>query len=162
MNFKGHLVVGTIVGLSTGYIISKFLDISIKMQIQITSLIIIFSLLPDLDTNSIPKKWFYRLIFSILFYLAITKQFEAATIIALVSLAPLLSHHRGWTHNFFSALLLPTFLILTYSFFSSNLPYYKFFTIYNMKLILFAHIWIIFSCTLGWVIHLIVDHVKLR
>lgn len=71
-----------------------------------------FSLYPDLDTASVPQRWFYRVVFGILLYLSWCGEYRQAAVLAIVAILPLLDHHRGWTHWRVSPLLvvvLPAF-----------------------------------------------------
>ena len=56
------------------------------------------ALFPDLDTASIPQRWFLRLLFGgILVAWALQAQ-RMAVVLALAAMLPLLHRHRGWTH----------------------------------------------------------------
>jgi hypothetical protein len=71
--------------------------------------VVFFSLFPDVDTDSVPRRWFYRGVLLILLYLAWSGQWLEATIVAMLALLPLVDHHRGWTHGRFVPLLLSVF-----------------------------------------------------
>ena len=58
-----------------------------------------FSLFPDLDTSSRPQRWFFKLVFAGLLYLAWAGEYRTATAVAVLALLPVLDHHRGWTHH---------------------------------------------------------------
>ena len=58
-----------------------------------------FSLFPDLDTSSRPQRWFFKVVFAALLYLAWAGEYRTATAVAALALLPVLDHHRGWTHH---------------------------------------------------------------
>lgn len=65
-----------------------------------------FSLFPDVDTDSVPRRWFYRGILVVLLFLAWSGWWIEATVVAGLSMLPLVDHHRGWTHGRFVPLAL--------------------------------------------------------
>jgi hypothetical protein len=71
---------------------------------------LLFSLLPDIDTDSLPRRWFYRAVLAALAALAWHGQWRLATLLAGVSMLPLVDHHRGWTHGRWMPLLAPAVL----------------------------------------------------
>ena len=58
-----------------------------------------FALFPDVDTDSLPRRWFYRAVLAALLWLAWSGRWQMATLLAVVSTLPLVDHHRGWTHG---------------------------------------------------------------
>ncbi len=158
MNFKGHITAGTVAGLGLSFFAHIFLNMHGSILVQIAAITICFGLLPDLDVTSIPQKWFFRFIFFCLIYFAIKHQFQIATLIAIAAITPLLSQHRGWTHNIFSAIFIPAGTILIYYFIASDINFEKFFMPDNVIKILKQETWIIIPATLGWVTHLFVDY----
>ena len=77
-----------------------------------TGLCAAFALLPDLDTASIPQRWFYRGVVLALVVLIAAGFFREAALIGVVAMLPLVHHHRGWTHRWWAALLLPLGVLL--------------------------------------------------
>jgi len=69
-----------------------------------------FSLFPDVDTDSVPRRWFYRGALAVLIYLAWSGWWVEATVVGGLAMFPLVDHHRGWTHGRFVPLLLPAVL----------------------------------------------------
>ncbi len=55
-----------------------------------------FSLFPDVDTDSLPRRWFYRGVLAGLLWLAWSGRWQLATLLAVLSTLPLVDHHRGW------------------------------------------------------------------
>ena len=58
-----------------------------------------FALFPDVDTDSLPRRWFYRGVLAALLWLAWNGLWQMATLLAVLSTLPLVDHHRGWTHG---------------------------------------------------------------
>ena len=158
MNFKGHIVAGTIVGLCSGLVAAALTNASTSLQFQIVAITACFSLMPDLDVSSIPQRWFYRIIFVLLLYLAVNHQYKAATLISICAITPLLSYHRAWTHNIWSAIFVPCVFILLYSFLTTTTNYSQFLVINNVTSILRTNMWFIISASIGWLTHLYVDY----
>ena len=69
-----------------------------------------FSLFPDVDIDSVPRRWFYRGVLVILLYLAWSGAWVEATVVAGLAMLPLVDHHRGWTHGRFVPLLMPAIM----------------------------------------------------
>lgn len=113
MTFRGHLVGGTVFGVAAagGATAARLIapgDYGAALGVGATALF--FSLFPDLDTSSVPQRWFFRAVFAALVYLGWRSQYELATLIALVALLPVLDQHRGWTHGRWSPLVMPVVL----------------------------------------------------
>jgi hypothetical protein len=68
--------------------------------------VLFFSLFPDVDTDSVPRRWFYRGVLVVLLYLAWSGAWVEATLVSGLAMLPLVDHHRGWTHGRFVPLLL--------------------------------------------------------
>jgi hypothetical protein len=101
MNFKGH-VTG---GLATSFVLAVTSSLVLGPQhLNITSSEVIFtvcffmSLFPDLDTNSIPQRWFYRILLFVMPIIYFTGQIDYFFIVSFLSILPLIHKHRGWTH----------------------------------------------------------------
>lgn len=76
---------------------------------------ILFGLWPDVDTNSKGQDIFYGLAFIADVVLLSTGRVEAAAILGLLAMTPILSKHRGWTHSKLAMVLVPSpFLIIPY------------------------------------------------
>ena len=119
MNFRGHLTGGVAVGIGV-VVVSSRLDYipseDYRMWAGVCGTTIFFSLFPDLDTSSVPQRWFFRIVFAALLYLGWTERYELATLVGILSLLPLLDHHRGWTHWKISPLLVSVLLGAAYEY----------------------------------------------
>lgn len=162
MNFKGHITGGFVSGaclITAAFLMSSSAVPSHNLQSvsSIFGVTVFFSLFPDLDVGSIQQRWFYRAIFILLLYLGYQKYYELATLVAIIAITPILDHHRGWTHNYFSALLVPLLLIGIYGYmlakdyplhnwsFKHSCEYFK------------NHLWLVIASIVGWCTHLLLD-----
>ena len=113
MTYRGHLAGGVIVGVAAGLGVTitgmaAAEDYAAVAGVAATALF--FSLFPDLDTSSVPQRWFFRAVFVALVYLGWLDRYELATLLALVALLPVLDQHRGWTHGRWSPVVMPVIL----------------------------------------------------
>ncbi|MBF0279224.1 MAG: metal-dependent hydrolase [SAR324 cluster bacterium] len=162
MNFKGHITGGIITGAaitSTAIFLSKPLGIPAPPLVlgQIFGVALFFSMFPDLDISSIPQRWFFRAIFAVLLGLSYYDYFEVATLVALVSITPLLDHHRSWTHNVISVLLFPVVLACIYEYLLSKERFFDQWSADQVANHLSNHIWLVIACVSGWYTHLTLD-----
>ncbi|MBU4269499.1 metal-dependent hydrolase [Candidatus Dependentiae bacterium] len=65
------------------------------------------SLFPDIDTKSMIQKFLYFILFAITIVAVLSKQWEIAVIISLISLIPLIVNHRKLTHRIWFVILIP-------------------------------------------------------
>ena len=101
MTFRGHAVGGLIAGVGTACLALRW-DLLDPKDVWgwpgVLGITFFFSLYPDLDTASVPQRWFYRAVCAILLYLSWRGEYRQATVLAIIAMMPLLDHHRGWTH----------------------------------------------------------------
>ena len=109
MNFRGHLTGGLLAGAITASVAvtTKYVSLSpeafqhftgtpLHWQGEVQTLIGLFlatlfmALFPDLDTASVPQRWFFRGMFVLLAFLFFTRQMELFAILAFVSLLPVM------------------------------------------------------------------------
>ncbi len=57
------------------------------------------SLFPDIDTKSKAQLWCYRIIFFAMIYLVLQSSYFALAIVSLLSMLPMIVHHRGIFHR---------------------------------------------------------------
>ena len=113
MRARGHLTGGALVAWVTASCASTLglvPGVTHPLWWGVAMTAVFFSLFPDVDTDSVPRRWFYRGVLLVLLYLAWTDSWVAATVVAGLALLPLVDHHRGWTHGRFVPLLLPAAL----------------------------------------------------
>jgi membrane-bound metal-dependent hydrolase YbcI (DUF457 family) len=73
---------------------------------------ILFGLWPDIDTNSKGQDIFFGLAFIVDIALIATGRIEAAALLGLLAMTPILGKHRGWTHSKLAMLLVPAPIII--------------------------------------------------
>lgn len=72
---------------------------------------LVFGIWPDVDVNSKAQKFFYRIFLVLDVLLLVLRQFEVAAYLGLFAIIPALGKHRGWTHTWWAALVLPAPLV---------------------------------------------------
>ena len=160
MNFKGHVLGGSVTGIgvavgatSLGYVAPD--DLTTQAAVAGTTLF--FSLFPDLDTASVAQRWFFRGVFCVLLYLGWTERYELATIVGLLSVLPLLDHHRGWTHWKISPFITVGLLGTSYEYWRARQAFFGEFTWDNVHALLEGHLVFFIACIVGWYTHLLLD-----
>ena len=106
MNFRGHVVGGTVVGFSMSAMVIATSPANVFAAGIAFLSTILMSLFPDLDVASVSQRWFYRVIFVLLIALYLTDQMEGFVILTFLSFLPLIDKHRGWTHSPFVPMVL--------------------------------------------------------
>lgn len=129
-NYKGHLVGGAVLtGMYTAVIsfvpVERFAEYAQVLQdyqalISVFVIGMLFSLFPDVDTNSKGQDLFYWIIFPIALLLIYWGQFQAAAYLGLIAMLPVLSHHRGWTHTKWAMAVIPLPIIVVPYFYSDK------------------------------------------
>jgi hypothetical protein len=152
-NYKGHLIGGAVcTGVYTAIIsnapVEQFAEYAhvLKDWQALTAVFVIgmlFSLFPDVDTNSKGQDLFYWILFPIAVLLIYSGQFQAAAYLGVIGMLPVLSHHRGWTHAKWAmvVILLPIVLV----------PY-----LYSDKVLAFSLI-LYGAAVIGYFSHLLLD-----
>ena len=127
MNFKGHFLGGMAAGgaavslaLSSG---ASGLDLDVGAgDSGFTQIGAIFAtawfmaLFPDLDTASVPQRWFLRGMFTLLVAALVWERMDIFVILAFATILPLLHRHRGWTHWKITPWVIALFLAVVYEF----------------------------------------------
>ena len=65
------------------------------------------SLFPDVDINSKGKHLFYALLLLVDLVLMVQERYQGAAILGFVAMLPAVSKHRGFTHRWWAAVLIP-------------------------------------------------------
>ena len=113
MRARGHLIGGVIAGVSVAGIGTLSGHVGGLLHPDwwgVTATGVFFSLFPDVDTDSLPRRWFYRFVVVGLLYLAWSGQERLGLWLAMLTMLPLLDHHRGWTHGRWMPLVAPALL----------------------------------------------------
>ncbi len=90
---------------------------------------LLFALFPDIDIKSKGQRIFYLIFFCVDLVLIVTNHWREAAFLGLFAMLPLLTEHRGWTHSFWAALIIPLPFLLVPIWFAKSgwkagLPYY--------------------------------------
>ncbi len=176
MNFKAH-VTGALVGgaiaagvgvvaldLSVQSILTKpfFSNPDFLQFSYIFGLAWFMALFPDLDTASIPQRWFYRFLLVAMIVAIIKKEIDIFAVMAFLGIVPLLDRHRGWTH-WRTAPWIMAFavaILIEYMRVKGN-----WFLHFKWKLVLyfFENYWVyVFAMVFGHYIHLFLDSKKAK
>ena len=164
MNFSAHATGGAITAtaISLSAVTTQVTGsdpLSLKYIAIIWATGFFFSLYPDTDTSSIPQRWFFRGIFILLVCLFFTKQYSLATFVALISILPLLDHHRSWTHHPIVPFIFPFVAAASYEYFLTNQAQFSQWSIDGTINILQTHLWLVIASIVGWYTHLALDYV---
>lgn len=116
MNYPYHLAAGAIVGLSAPIIMNEIgISIPEQQQLFVFPAIVLGSIFPDIDTESIPSKIYATFALVCLTVFAIKHRPWHGVILMIPYLAAKISRHRGWTHSLkfiFSLILIPLIVTL--------------------------------------------------
>jgi hypothetical protein len=160
MSFKGHLIGGVLAGAGLATAASRLGHLpgqGWEAWAWVFGTTVAFSLFPDLDTSSVPQRWFFRLVFAALLYLGWTEDYERATLVGLLAVLPLLDHHRGWTHWKLSPLLVPLALGAVFEYWRARHAWFSGFSWENVRQLLAGHLVYLVACVVGWYTHLLLD-----
>ena len=152
-NYKGHLVGGVVLtGIYTAAIsfapVERFAEYAQVLQdyqalVAVFVIGMLFSLFPDVDTNSKGQDLFYWILFPIALLLIYWEQFQAAAYLGIIGMLPVLSHHRGWTHTKWAMFVIPLPIIIV--------PY-----LYSEKVLAFSLV-LYGAAVVGYFSHLLLD-----
>ncbi len=90
---------------------------------------LLFALFPDIDIKSKGQRIFYIIFFCVDLLLIVSGHWREAAFLGLFAMLPLIVEHRGWTHSFWAALIVPLPFLLVPIWFAktgwkAGLPYY--------------------------------------
>ncbi|MBN1981681.1 MAG: metal-dependent hydrolase [Chitinivibrionales bacterium] len=77
------------------------------MLLSCAGILILFSLWPDIDTNSMSQDIFYLSFFIVDLGLIVLEMYVASAYLGLAALVPIMGKHRGWTHSRLACVLIP-------------------------------------------------------
>ncbi len=108
----------------------------------------LFSLWPDIDTNSKGQDIFFGFGFVLDVLLIANGHIEAAAYFGLLAMLPVLSKHRGWTHSKIAMILVPLPIVLV--------PYLNRSTILDTCMLFYG------AAVAGYFSHLLLDGLIVR
>lgn len=81
-------------------------------MLLIAAVLVVSSLVPDIDTDSKGQNLVYGLLIIVDLILILKECYKAAAFLGFIALLPALGHHRGWTHSWWAVFFMPAPLIL--------------------------------------------------
>ena len=121
-NYKGHIVGGLAVGAAYAAVLMfvpvvYFAEAAGILQgwqalAAVFVIAMLFGLFPDVDTNSKAQDIFLGTAFIIDILLIIDGQLQAAAYLGLIAMLPVVTHHRGWTHEKWAMFVVPLPILL--------------------------------------------------
>ena len=160
MTFRGHLTGGVAAGIGMAVLAAQWGHVApddLHSWATVCGTTVFFALFPDLDTSSVPQRWFFRLVFVVLLYLGWSQRYELATLVGILAVLPLLDHHRGWTHWKVSPLVVPLVLGIIYEYWRARQAWMSGFSWENVTQLLRDHAIYLVACMVGWYTHLLLD-----
>lgn len=145
-NFKGHLTGGIATYL---FILMLASQLTLRIYTNYSEmflwlgLCLLGALFPDIDIRSKGQKIFYAILLLVLVWSIAYQQWSVLSVASIVSVIPLISRHRGISHNLWFILIIPMIIPITIS--------YKGFQL--TKASLFAYIFFV----AGAISHLVLD-----
>ncbi|EHJ47252.1 Protein of unknown function DUF457, transmembrane [Solidesulfovibrio carbinoliphilus subsp. oakridgensis] len=73
---------------------------------------ILGGLFPDVDTDSKGRRFFYGAALLVDIFLIYKQQYRYAAILGFCALLPAIGSHRGWTHSWWAAILIPASVLV--------------------------------------------------
>lgn len=121
-NYKGHVAGGLGLGVmyiaALGLLPGRWLERTggmldnWQMLTGLLVLAMLFSLWPDIDTNSKGQDIFFRAAFGLDVLLIATGHLEAAAYFGLICMFPIIGKHRGWTHSKWAMFVVPAPIVV--------------------------------------------------
>ncbi|MCP4752326.1 MAG: hypothetical protein GY866_15645 [Proteobacteria bacterium] len=176
MNFRGHLVGGVVAGAvvvgvalvvdyvslnsrSLGVFIENPLNAGgdIPVLIKLFLITCFMSLFPDLDTATVPQRWFFRTVFVVLGILFLIGQMDLFAALTFLALLPILHMHRGWTHSKVTPFLVAAFLAIVFEYYRTRHSWFGGFSWKDAAQVLQTYWIYVLACVLGHYTHLFLD-----
>ena len=122
----------------------------------------LMALFPDLDTASIPQRWYLRIMFAGLVASVLAGWMELFVVLALVALLPLLHHHRGWTHWRLTPWGVAFLLAVAHEYADARASWFSSFSWADVWALLLEAWPFVLACVLGHYTHLLLDSRSVR
>ncbi len=115
--YRGHISVS--IGITAlFYTVVAIFSLSVgvfhqpEVIIGVSISVLLFGLWPDVDTNSLGQDIFYPIfLVTAIVLLIMNRTFESA-VVGIFSMLPTVGKHRGWTHSWWAALLIPSLFLI--------------------------------------------------
>jgi len=179
MNYKGHFwagfwagLIALIIGIKIKVIpfeLDFFSDlvenpskiIKFKKAFFVLGITWFFSLFPDLDTSSLPQRWFSRFLLVLLIAIFLLKRLDLFIFISFLIFTFLIHKHRGWTHWKITPWILCLAFSLIHQFFKTKDSFFSF-SWEQVFLSLKNNWFLVLAAVFGHYVHLFLDSRKLR
>ncbi len=115
--YRGHISFSLLLSaIFYGVVLIFSLEVGSLLELPailgVTLSFVLFGLWPDVDTNSIGQDIFYPIFLAIaVLLLILNKPFESA-LVGIFSMLPTVGKHRGWTHSWWAAIIIPLFFLV--------------------------------------------------
>lgn len=181
MNHTGHVVGGMIAGGAVCFLASTTGDVELGLEtlnemaksplsptqntktllgLFLTSLFM--ALFPDLDTQSVSQRWFFRIVFLLMTIMHFNGRHDLFVIVAFCAILPVLHQHRGWTHWKITPWAIAFFLAVVQEYFLAQKRNFGGFSLENVWELL-EHYWLfVVACVAGHYMHLFLDARSMR
>ena len=115
--YKGHITFSLAIGLIYYLVVFLFsINIGVLQEPIVVGgvflSLLLFGLWPDVDTNSLGQDIFYPIFLIVAIVLLITDKPYASALVGIFSMLPTIGKHRGWTHDLWAALLIPSLFLI--------------------------------------------------
>ena len=117
----------------------------------------LMALFPDLDTRSIPQKWYLRCVALGTIGALLADRGDWVAVIALAALLPLLHKHRGWTHWKLTPWVLALLAALLAEYSRTQSLWFSGFSWRGVSDLLAQHWMFVMATVLGHSTHLLLD-----
>jgi len=181
MNHAGHLVGGIIAGGAVCFLASTTGDVELgwetlnemsesplsptqntKTLLGLFMTSLFMALFPDLDTQSLSQRWFFRIVFVLLGIMHFSGRHDLFVIVAFCAILPVLHQHRGWTHWKITPWAIAVFLAIVQEYFHAQQRTYGSFEWGNVFELLERYWLFVVACVAGHYIHLLLDARSMR
>lgn len=114
-SYKRHIFGGILFFIPLSFLLALLFDyeslsnLAFLFQVLILfAITLLFSLWPDVDSKSKGQLLFYRIFLVVDVTLILMERLQEAAFLGLFAMLPLVGKHRGWTHSFWAAFVIPS------------------------------------------------------
>ena len=106
----GSLILGG-VGLAAVHWLGWY-SLEPGQALLLMAFVVLGSLFPDVDTDSVGQKLFYSLLAVVNLSLMILGHYKWAAVLGFCALLPVAARHRGWIHTWWAMFLVPLVIFI--------------------------------------------------
>lgn len=115
------------------------------------------ALFPDLDTGSVPQKWYLRIMFAALAASLLLGRMDLFAVLAFGALLPMIHKHRGWTHWKITPWIVALILAAVHEHVDTQRSWFATYSWEDVWTTLLDYWPYVFACVLGHYTHLLLD-----